>query len=630
MNSDNIQYPLQEKIGNPDLLVGREKEFKNFGKWIANIPKKLSKSRVILARRKSGKTAFIQRIFNKLWSENGKVIPFYFDISENKTWYPTFAIDYYCAFATQYISFIERKASFVGKLLPLEQLRDCAIANGIELMIEDIDAIQENKAAGLNDLVWKIAYSAPHRFADMYDISFLVIIDEFQNITQYVYPDPHYQTAPIESLAGSFHYHVESKIAPMLVTGSYIRWLINISSRYLEAGRLTEMFISPYLTHESGLQAVYRYANAYGEPITNDTAVQINTLCMSDPFFISCVIQSNYEDKELLTEEGVINTVNYEITNRYSEMSRTWGEYIQLTLQKINDRHAKNLLLFLSKHSDRYWTPAELKETMGLELEINEIQEKLLTLVEADMLEWGNADIDFRGLQDGTLNLILRNRFEKEIHNFEPDLKKEFHEKIEALKQEEHKIQGMLSNLTGQVAEMQLANAFRSRKRFKVSSFFTIPDGGNIQDEKRANEQTDESSFNISEASLSISETPLSISETPLNINETSLNITDTPLNIVDVKTRVIFQREDGKNLELDIVAESSCGRVLVVEVKKQAAKSGRSMIEDFHEKVMIYQNLRPDNIMIPAFLSLGGFTETATVLCREKKIAINDSIMNF
>ncbi|MBF0235675.1 MAG: hypothetical protein HQK65_21970 [Desulfamplus sp.] len=90
MNSTTMQYPLQEKIGSPDLLVGREKEFKNFGKWIANIPKKLSKSRVILARRKSGKTAFIQRIFNQLWSANGMVIPFYFDISENKVWYPTF------------------------------------------------------------------------------------------------------------------------------------------------------------------------------------------------------------------------------------------------------------------------------------------------------------------------------------------------------------------------------------------------------------------------------------------------------------------------------------------------------------------------------------------------------------
>ena len=75
-----MQYPLTEKIGNPELLVGRKKEFTEFNKWLSKIPKRLSKSRVILARRKSGKTAFVQRIFNQLWSANGKVIPFYFEI----------------------------------------------------------------------------------------------------------------------------------------------------------------------------------------------------------------------------------------------------------------------------------------------------------------------------------------------------------------------------------------------------------------------------------------------------------------------------------------------------------------------------------------------------------------------
>jgi hypothetical protein len=76
---NKMQYPLEEKIGDPELLVGREREWKNFGKWLKYIPKKLGKSRVILARRKSGKTAFVQRIFNQLWSEHGAVIPFYAD-----------------------------------------------------------------------------------------------------------------------------------------------------------------------------------------------------------------------------------------------------------------------------------------------------------------------------------------------------------------------------------------------------------------------------------------------------------------------------------------------------------------------------------------------------------------------
>ena len=108
-----MQYPLEEKIGLPELLVGREKEFSNFNKWIEKMPRKLSKSRVLLARRKSGKTSFVQRIFNQLWSANGKVIPFYFVFEENDIWYPDLAIKYYCAFASQYISFFERDEQLV-------------------------------------------------------------------------------------------------------------------------------------------------------------------------------------------------------------------------------------------------------------------------------------------------------------------------------------------------------------------------------------------------------------------------------------------------------------------------------------------------------------------------------------
>jgi hypothetical protein len=48
---NKMQYPLSEKIGEPDLFVGREKEFRLLNKWLSNIPKRLSKSRVILARR---------------------------------------------------------------------------------------------------------------------------------------------------------------------------------------------------------------------------------------------------------------------------------------------------------------------------------------------------------------------------------------------------------------------------------------------------------------------------------------------------------------------------------------------------------------------------------------------------
>jgi len=214
------------------------------------------------------------------------------------------------------------------------KIREYGLANSVDVLAEDADSILHDKKEGFHDLMWKTAYSAPHRMADVYDQRILVMLDEFQNLAGYVYPDPHYQTGVIETMPGSFHSVVESKIAPMLVTGSYISWLLEIAGKYLQAGRLDEWHITPYLTPEKGLEAVYGYARVYDEPVTNETAFLINQLCMSDPFLIACVIQSRYGERKLDTEKGVIETFNYEITDRRSRMSKTWNEYIQLTLKK--------------------------------------------------------------------------------------------------------------------------------------------------------------------------------------------------------------------------------------------------------------------------------------------------------
>ena len=170
---------------------------------------------------------------------------------------------------------------------------------------------------------------------------------------------------------------------------------------------------------------------------------------MSDPFFISCVILSNYSEKDLTQEASVIDTVNYEITSRYSQMSKTWAEYIESTLHRVNDIHAKNILLHLSKHSDRYWTHRELKDELQLELSLDEIKKRLVLLAESDVIDRGTSDIQFRGLQDGTLNLILRNRFEEEIDEFVPDLRVDFQKQIDELKADRSQLRGKLSQLTG-------------------------------------------------------------------------------------------------------------------------------------------------------------------------------------
>lgn len=577
-----MQYPLPEKIGNPELFIGREQEFNIINQWLELIPERLAQSRVIAARRKSGKTAFIQRIFNRLWSENGVVIPFYLDIPEKEVWLPDFSIDYYCAFASQYISFRERDTSLVMQWLSPENIIEYGKAHAINLFTDDIELLlKEKHVGGSHDRMWRVASSAPHRFGAIYDLRFVVILDEFQNITQFVYPDQHYQTKPIESMAGSYLSLSESKLAPMLVTGSYPGLLMKILGKYLKGGRLKRTNMEPYLTSDEGLQTVYKYAEVYGKSITNETAVQINELCMSDPFFIACLFRNYSVGKDLSTSAGVIAAVEHEVSSRESEMSNTWNEYIMLSMERLNGRETKQLLLHLSKYNDRYWTPKELKEVLALDSEIDSLQKKLVILAESDMIERGSSDIQFRGLNDGSLNLILRHRFEEEIQGFEPDFKPELEQRIAQLTLKNRRLQGRLNHLSGKVAEHLLATAMRSRKYFGLHEFFD--------------------------------------------------QVTDTVrLNILSVKERFHVQREDGKDAEIDIVAHSECGRSVLIEVKKTEQKTGAQVVRDFQDKVRSYQQSYPTEQLLPAFLSLGGFTDEASLLCQDLGIATAESIRQF
>jgi len=61
---DTMDYALKERIGKPDLFVGRKKELVFFLKWIDDIKEEKSQSTAILAHRKMGKTTIMERLFN--------------------------------------------------------------------------------------------------------------------------------------------------------------------------------------------------------------------------------------------------------------------------------------------------------------------------------------------------------------------------------------------------------------------------------------------------------------------------------------------------------------------------------------------------------------------------------------
>ena len=96
---------LKKRIGNPGLFTGRKKELNSLLKWVEQIKPELSKSKAIISRRKTGKSALMERLFNLIFEQNGQVVPFYLEIKETSKYLGAFAREYFFTFIQQYIAF---------------------------------------------------------------------------------------------------------------------------------------------------------------------------------------------------------------------------------------------------------------------------------------------------------------------------------------------------------------------------------------------------------------------------------------------------------------------------------------------------------------------------------------------
>ncbi|MCP4694943.1 MAG: hypothetical protein GY859_43345, partial [Desulfobacterales bacterium] len=92
---------LEEKI-KYELFTGRKNELSSLLKWVDGIKPKLSKSTAVLSRRKTGKSAILQRLYNIIFNRNDGVIPFYFEMKETDKWIGDLSKEYFFTFLSQY------------------------------------------------------------------------------------------------------------------------------------------------------------------------------------------------------------------------------------------------------------------------------------------------------------------------------------------------------------------------------------------------------------------------------------------------------------------------------------------------------------------------------------------------
>lgn len=443
VDNNRFVYALEERIGKPGLFVGRKQELEYLNKWLSEVPEKLSHSTAILSRRKKGKTALVERFYNIIYNQNENIIPFYFEVKEGSKWIVDFALDFYTTFISQYLGFKLRDIELCRASMSIEELEAIAEENNFKVIKRNLKMFKDyyNKKDNV-DNIWDYAQSAPHHIASVTGDFIVQIIDEFQFLNSEICRDKNC-TILIDDLAGTYLSLAESRIAPMLVTGSWVGWLKKIIQGQLPA-RFKEIDLGNF-TKEEGLEAVYNYSIRTGVKVTDDVAVYLNELVDSDPFYISAIIRSYYQEKDLTTKEGLLATLEYEV--RQADIYRTWMEYILFTLDRVNDQYAKKIILFLAKNRDKEWTRQEIIEKCNLPYDDQETEKKLRLLVKGDLISNGSSSFRYKGMSDDIFYKVFRYRYEEEIEKFplEEIEKEEYNRQLQRIKE----LEVMLKSVRG-------------------------------------------------------------------------------------------------------------------------------------------------------------------------------------
>jgi hypothetical protein len=458
-----MQAYLQEKIGDPSLFSGRKKELTLFQDWIEGIKKGTSKSRALLSRLKTGKTAIMQRLYNLTFEKNNGVIPFYYELREGKMWAVDFCADFFLTFIYQYIAYKTRKPEYV---MPSNKQRgafsvakEIARQEGLEYLLDDIEGIEQLVQEENVDRLWLLVRDTPWMLAARRNERIVQLIDEFQYLNSEICRDQA-GTQVIDDFAAGYMSTAEYRNAPLLISGSWIGWLRELLLTMLPSRfRQYELRDMP---EDEAVAMIYNYARFYETPITEEVAYAMATLCEGNPFYVSAVFESDVHGKNLTTRDGLLASLEYETLHSHGHIRLVWMEYLGKIFYKVNQENAKNIVLYLSQHRDREISRRELMKDLNLTLSEREVEERLHALVKADIIEEGRSNMYYRGVQDNIFDKVFRGEYADDIRTFDPqEIGDEYKALYEQAQQKLHTITGKYSQIKGLFAEFAIINQLR-------------------------------------------------------------------------------------------------------------------------------------------------------------------------
>ncbi len=417
MTHDLPEQALREEIGMPELFTGRHEDLTYFLNWAAEAKRMLSQSHVILARKRRGKTALVQRLFNILYTQNDpKIIPFYIRIDEGPTTRLQFSVRLFTALISQYLGFKRRDPALIREVLSLDRLEKETVDDPI--LLRKVEDMQAYVAKQNSELAWELARELGHTISSLKDERIIQIIDEFQFLEDRAYVN---DDQKVPAKLGSFYQRTgSSKVSPQIITGSYIGRLSKIVK-----DRYEHYYLEPWTTDEA-FAAVYNYSTALRREVSDETAAYMVEACYRDPYYIARTFRSRCPRKDLTSKDDIREILQFE-TGEKGNIYAMWMEYLELAFSRINDKNAKKIVLYPAYHGENERTRKEILNDLNLDISDHDLEKKLHKLVKADIIAGGRSNYDYKGLGDPIFAMVIRKEYQQEIdqvpiRNIEGDL----------------------------------------------------------------------------------------------------------------------------------------------------------------------------------------------------------------
>jgi len=474
--SQSSEQPLKplEEIADR-WFVNRTKHLDFFWEWANSIPLPGGFSIAFAGLRRTGKTAIIHRVFNRLFNEQDRVMPVFITFEpylyrgEMITTYE-FSREHFTSYLRSFLAFRHRRPDLHRGIVGLAQLRRFATEAQDEIaleLFEQYDIIVEDKFTRTRSLdLSEWAIHMPRAIAGIHNIPTAVFIDEFQMLADVYDPDQD----RVLAISNYYQKPSESLIAPMVVTGSSVSLLLGRAIRRALSGRLKTRSLGP-LDEGHALDMIHFLGNELNIAVTEEFIYAIWTLTQGYPFAIESLMTSdspataNYPDVKALDE-----VVHFELTHPQGELFTHYNGEFQKYSELLNDgTTTKKVMFWATKYPDERINVEEIAQKIGVKRQ--EVQESLQKLEKLDIVQRQTWSV-YHGPTELMLKRYIEYQYQYEIEELTEK------QSAENLQGEVRKELRRMTNIMGRFAEIVVGAVMKGfdGQTLDGPCYFSMPD----------------------------------------------------------------------------------------------------------------------------------------------------------